>query len=170
MADSIQCMTLVVRVLALGVSIVAVYVVYKQLQVVYQQLQKVNETILGNAFSSCFIELRELHKVFIEDPKLRPYFYEDEHPTPKSDAYQKAMAVAEMFFDAFIHMYLLRSRFPEDLREHIDLYIEDMINLSEFLSDYLAKNEKWMPADLRSLVKRLVAKRKSGGQVSNAEP
>jgi len=61
-----------------------------------------------------------------------------------------------MYFDAFIHMYLLRPRFPDELRHHIDLFIEDMVQNSGFLSDYLRRNAKFIPADLRIVILRFI--------------
>jgi hypothetical protein len=137
----------------LGVSVVG-------LAFVLWQLRRLRQTIEGNAFSSSFSELREIHKVFVDHPGLRPYFFDDEAVSPKSADYQQARAVAEMYLDAFVHMYVLRSRFPEDLHHHMDLLIKDMVNRSSFLAGYLKENYTYMPDPLRSLVSSLVETRR----------
>jgi len=150
---NIQLFTLLVRLCALGVSVVG-------LVLVLWQLRRVSQTIEGNAFSSSFSELREIHKVFVDYPVLRPYFFDDKALSPESDDYQQARAVAEMYLDAFVHMYLLRSRFPKDLHRHIDLLIKDMVNRSNFLAGYLKENYTYMPDPLRSLVSSLIETRR----------
>lgn len=151
--DEIQFWILWVRIGTLAVSMMGI-------GLVYWQLHKIGETIRGNAFSSSFAELRELHKVFIENPDLRPFFYDNKLPpndvaeSPPEDVglNRRANAVAEMFLDAFIHMYLLRPRFPEELKHHIDLFIEDMVQSSGFLADYLRQNARFIPVELRAVI------------------
>lgn len=150
--DEILLGTLWVRIGGLVVSIVGIWLVLRQ-------LRQVRLTILGNAFSNSFSELREIHKIFVEHPDLRPYFFDNEALSRDAETYQKAKSVAEMYLDAFIHMYLLRPRFPAELRNHIDLLIEDMVTRSGFLADYLQENARFMPPALNSQVLRFIKAR-----------
>lgn len=150
--DEILLVTLWVRITGVGVSIVGIWLVLRQ-------LGQVRETILGNAFSNSFAELREIHKIFVDHPGLRPYFFDNESLSRDSEDYQQAKSVAEMYLDAFIHMHLLQPRFPAELRSHIDLLIEEMVHGSEFLAYYLRENAKFMPPSLRSLVSRFIETR-----------
>jgi hypothetical protein len=152
-SDDIQFWTLLVRLCGLGVSVLG-------LVLVLRQLKQVGQTMQGNAFSNSFSELREIHKVFVSYPELRPYFFDGKVLTGESDYYQRARSVAEMYLDAFVHMYLLRSRFPKDLRHHVDLLIRDMINRSTFLAGYLRENYTFMPDSLRLLVSSLIETRR----------
>jgi hypothetical protein len=148
----LHLLTLLVRICSLGVSVLG-------LVLVIGQLKKLSQSIQGNAFSSSFSELREIHKVFIDYPSLRPYFFENKVPDRGSDEYQQARSIAEMYLDAFVHMYLLRSRFPEGLHRHIDLLIEDMVSRSTFLVSYLKENYKFLPDPLRLFVSSSVETR-----------
>jgi hypothetical protein len=156
MTLDIQLSTLVVRLCSLGVSILG-------LVLVVRQLKQVGKTLHGNALASSFSELREIHKAFIDYPYLRPYFFDSIDLPRESDHYQQARALAEMYLDAFVHMYLLRSRFPKDLRPHIDLFIKDMVNRSAFLTEYLKENYTFMPDALRLFVKNLIETRRRVG-------
>jgi len=151
-SKDIQSWTLLIRLCGLGLSVLA-------LVLVLWQLKQAGRTMSGNAFSKSFSELREIHKVFIAYPELRPYFFENKVLAPESGDHQRARALAEMYLDAFVHMHLLRSRFTKDLRPHVDLFIKDMINRSSFLSGYLRENYTFMPDALRSLLANLIETR-----------
>ena len=155
-APDIQVLTLYVRMGALVVAVVG-------LVFIVLQLKHLNATILGHAFSSSFAELREIQKVFIEHFELRPYFFDDMPISSDSQFYQKARSVAEMYLDAFIHMYLLRPRFPAELQNHIDLFIEDMLRSSEFLAEYVGENREFMPRDVRALALKVIETRRPTG-------
>ena len=164
--EEFQLYALCVWIGGLLVSIAGVVLVTKQVQLVNRQLEQVSHTISGNAFSSSFAELREIHKVFIDHPHLRPYFYDDKRLPENSEYWNTALTIAEMFLDAFFHLYLLRDRFPDGSKKHVDLFIEDMVQRSPFLAEYLEKNAQFMQQDLQSLVLKLIEarKRRTGGQ------
>jgi len=112
-----------------------------------------------NLISRLYSELHEIHQAFIEYPMLRPYFYhkkplvldESGDPTKEDlESYYRARAIAEMFYDAFEHIYVVRGEvtykivsvigFPgSDVAENMDNYIDDMIASSQFLSSYLCE-------------------------------
>jgi hypothetical protein len=152
MLGNIQLWTLEVRLCGLGLSLLG-------LVLVLWQLTQVGRALRGNAFSSSFAELREIHKAFIDYPDLRPYFFDSKVLSRESDNYQRARSLAEMYLDAFIHMHLLRPRFPKDLQPHVDLLIKDMVNRSVFLAEYLKENYTFMPDALRLLVSGLIETR-----------
>jgi hypothetical protein len=101
--DQIQHWTLGVRIAEVIVSVLGI-------GGLILSLRQVGKTVTGNAFMNAFSELRELHKVFVSYPNLRPCFYDNEPMPVQDENYQRARSVAEMFLDAFVHMYLLRGR------------------------------------------------------------
>lgn len=113
--------------------------------------------IKADRVSKIYSELHEVHRVFVEHPLLRPYFFNKAHlsaPEPsdtQSEAaatYYRSMAIAEMFFDIFEHIYFLRKEATSeflsgvetaagDVGANWDNYIDAMIKDSSFLSGYL---------------------------------
>jgi hypothetical protein len=146
--------TLTVRIATLVVSVIAA-------SFVAMQLRQVVATVLGNAYSNSFTELREIHKVFVDHPEMRPYFFNNEvlGNSVSADVSHRAEAIAEMYLDAFFHMYLLRKRLSAEEQKHVDLLIEDMVQRSGVLADYLAENSKFMLPDLDATVSRYIAAR-----------
>jgi hypothetical protein len=96
---------------------------------------------------------------FIDYPDLRPYFFDNRVLPRESNDYQRARSLAEMYLDAFVHISLLRPRFPKDLHSHVDLLIKDMVNRSVFLAEYLKENYILMPDALRRMVSSLIETR-----------
>ena len=73
--DQIQYKTYVLQSWTLIVYIFNTLAALTLLFVVYRQLRQVNKTMRANAFSAAFSELNELHRIFIQYPQLRPFFY-----------------------------------------------------------------------------------------------
>lgn len=134
-------------------------------------------------FGRIYSELHEIHRAFIEYPELRPYFFHNEKlsHTPgrpdeggNSQLYYRARAVAELFFDTFEHVYVLRTeasrgvlgRVPTsagNLVENWDNYIKDMISNSQFLSAYLLEvRDSIHPPALRRLIVQTVESKSPG--------
>lgn len=131
----------------------------------------------ANIVDRIYGEIHEIHKIFIQYPMLRPYFF---HKVPltlvesknregdNSEEYYRARSIAEMFFDIFEHIYVLRSESSSKLLKHItspsgdiqdnwDGYIDDMLSSSPFLSSYLLEVEKHIfPPELRTMVKQSI--------------
>jgi hypothetical protein len=105
-----------------------------------------------------FSDLFELHKVFVEHPEMRPYFYDKKGLLETDAEFQRGRAIAEMFFDAFIHMFEQRHAFPKRQQRLLDAYLADILSRSEFLLQYLYENIKLLdPIELRQQVKQMHA-------------
>jgi hypothetical protein len=146
----------------LWIRIAGVLVSFLGLGGVVLSLIQVSKTIAGNALANAFFELREIHKILISFPDLRPYFFEGRILSREDSDYQKARGVAEMFLDAFIHMYTLRPRLDKKSRLALDRYIEHMCFGSSVLSDYLEENLFLVyPDKLKEFLQAITQKRKA---------
>jgi hypothetical protein len=145
--------------------------------IVFIQLYLALRLLKANIASRLYGEIHEVHKAFIQYPLLRPYFFHktplvlNESDDPKKnnmEEYYRARAFAEMFFDIFEHIYVLRTESDSILLKHIhssasnipenwDGYIDGMIASSPFLSSYLIEvQENIFPQSLQLMVKQRV--------------
>ena len=141
----------------------------------YLGLRLLRANIAGRIYG----EIHEIHKAFIQHPMQRPYFFHkatlvliesDNHKDDNSEEYYRARSIAEMFFDVFEYIYILRSETSSkflkyvpsstgNIQDNWDGYIENMIENSHFLSSYLVEVENSIfPPDLRKMVEQSVKK------------
>ncbi len=143
--QKIQLGSLIVSLLGFGIIIVQFYIGIR--------------IIKADKISKIYSELHEIHHVFVEHPLLRPYFFNkvqlsapEQHDIISDGAvtYYRAMAIAEMFFDIFEHIYFLRKEATSeflsnvvtsagDVGDNWDSYIDAMIRDSSFLAGYLVE-------------------------------
>jgi hypothetical protein len=131
------------------------------------QIRQTSQSLRASAFATVANYTMELDKVFIDDPDLRPYFYNGRDTNELDDKYNQVMATAEFeldFFDATLTQLELRpGESKSEMRAEEMVwrkYIQDSFAKSPALCERIKSNPDWYRENLNDLA------RQSCGQVS----
>jgi hypothetical protein len=96
-----------------------------------------------------------LHRIFLDHPELRPYFFEGKDLKESDPLYPKVEAVADMHLDVFAYNLDYRLLFPDDYRraEDYKLYIRSMLALSPVMRRRLETKGEWFSPYLQEVLK-----------------
>ncbi len=96
-----------------------------------------------------------LHRVFLDHPELRPYFFEGKDLEESQPLYPQVEAVADMHLDVFAYNLDYRLVFPDDYRraEDYKLYIRSRLALSPVMRRRLEKRAEWFSPYLQEVLK-----------------
>jgi hypothetical protein len=94
-----------------------------------------------------------LHKIFLDHPELRPYFFEGKDLKASDPLYPQAEAVADMHLDVFAYNLDYRLVFPDDYRRPEDYkrYIRSRLALSPVMQRRLEQKAAWFSPYLQRL-------------------
>jgi hypothetical protein len=131
----------IISIVALALSIVAAaFSTY----VAYSANRQSDIIATYNSLTSLILEI---DKVFIEYPRLRPYFY-NRTPIPADMENQdrdRALAVAELYLDILECIWDRQPEFSKEDEASWRDWILDAFNTSPVLSDYYSENRSWYP-------------------------
>ena len=107
--------------------------------------------VRDHSLSNCLA----LHKIFLDHPELRPYFFEGKDLKESDPLYPKVVAVAEMHLDVFAYNLDYRLLFPDDYRRPEDYkrYVRSRLALSPVMRRRLEKKGEWFSPHLQEVLK-----------------
>ena len=134
---------------ALGFTAVIVSIRTAQGQMSYMAAQT---RILTRDRSLC--NVLTLHRVFLDHPELRPYFFEGKDLEESDPLYPKVATVADMHLDVFAYNMDYRLVFPDDWRrpEGYKDYIRSRLALSPVMRRRLEKKADWFSPYLQEVL------------------
>ena len=134
---------------ALGFTAVIVSIRTAQGQMGYMAAQT---RILTRDRSLC--NVLTLHRVFLDHPELRPYFFENKDLEETDPLYPQVEAVADMHLDVFAYNLDYRLVFPDGWRtaEGYKDYIRSRLALSPVLRRRLEKRADWFSPYLQEVL------------------
>jgi hypothetical protein len=96
-----------------------------------------------------------LHRVFLDHPELRPFFFEGKDIKETDPLYPQVEAVADMHLDAFAYNLGYRLVFPDDYRhpEGYKGYIRSRLALSPIMRRRLEQKPDWFSPYLQEVLK-----------------
>jgi hypothetical protein len=135
---------------ALGFTAVIVSIRTAQAQMSYAAAQT---RILTRDRSLC--NVLELHRVFLNHPELRPYFFEGKDIKETDPLYPQVEAVADMHLDVFAYNLDYRLVFPDGWRtpEGYKDYIRSRLALSPVMRRRLEQKADWFSPHLQEVLK-----------------
>jgi hypothetical protein len=135
---------------AFGFTAVIISIRTNQEQMSYAAAQT---KILARDRSLC--NVLELHKVFLDHPELRPYFFEGKDIKETDPLYPQVEAVADMHLDAFAYNLDYRLVFSDDWRspEGYKDYIRSRLGLSPVMRRRLEQKPDWFSPHMQEVIK-----------------
>ena len=96
-----------------------------------------------------------LHRIFLDHPELRPYFFEGKDLKETDPLYPQVEAVADMHLDVFAYNLDYRLVFPDDYRrpERYKSYIRSRLALSPVMRRRLETKAEWFSPYLQEVLK-----------------
>jgi len=124
-----------------------------QLRLNTAQSEQVAKSVRANVENAIVTHVTSLDQVFMKDPDLTPYFYENKPIDPKDKLYPKVSATAVMVLDVFDLVATQNKHYPEfwDTPEAWDRWMIDTFSQSPILRNYLDSHPKWYGKNLNAL-------------------
>lgn len=88
--------------------------------------------------------LIRLNSIFVENPELRPYFFEGKKSYPKSQE-NKAKAIAIMMLNIFEEIWSQRNAMGNEERRAWEEYINSQIESVELIRKSYKEKSDWFP-------------------------
>lgn len=144
------------------IAVITLLVTAVGLFAISRQLEQSQASLLSNTSEHMYARMHDIHKVFIERPHLRAYFYQN-IPAPRldddADRYHEVMGATEMLCDFFHQVLVELDTVPEDDRKYSpemyeDLYsgwtayIKDVYKRSPAFRAYYKENRNWYTSNL----------------------
>lgn len=145
-----------------GIAALTLVVTASGLFWIARQLEQAQASLISSTSEHLYSRMHDIHKLFIEKPELRAYFYEGkEKPTAYDDPirYAEVSQAAEMLCD-FFHQVILeletvpaddrnyKSEMYRDLAEGWTSYIKDVYKRSPAFREHYRKNRSWYTSSL----------------------
>lgn len=145
------------------------YLTYRQMTINTEQLQlntiqseKVAKSIRANVENAIVTHVTSLDQVFINNPSLAPYFYDEKQINKEDKDYPKVSATAVMVLDVFDLVATQNKHYPEfwDTPQAWDAWMMDVFSTSPILRDFIDKHPGWYGKSVTTLRDR--AREKTG--------
>jgi hypothetical protein len=156
-------LTLVVQSFGLIVTIGTLFFLGKQVADQSVATKAQTEAVQSATYQGIMDKMFEIDKIFIENPKLRPYFFEKKLAHKNDADYQKVISIADYHLDFFQMLWSQSSFLPELQRDSTAWrswsgYMKDLFGNSSVLCDrledtqssyeedfvdYILKRNKW---------------------------
>lgn len=112
------------------------------------QLRAARRQLTITTFEHLYSGMQDIHKVLIEKPYLRPFFYGGKATKEGSDHYEEVCVAAEMLADFFQQVCLELEFMPPKTAQGWKAYISNIIGKSPALRSHLRSNAAWYPSQL----------------------
>jgi hypothetical protein len=135
---------LVISIIALSVSI--------------RQWRVVNEATTTTVYDRTVSMVLEIDRAHLNNPKLRPFFYENRHLDKKDPDANQVEALAEVILDCF-EILLTEIKDHPNRYPHSDgdrAWIVDSFKHSEVLRDYLDSHKQWFAGEIFELRQKAI--------------
>jgi hypothetical protein len=148
MGDTLKTLGSWTPILSLLVSVVSV-------MLVLYQIQNLVKSIHSQTYQRIYELMIQIDRFFIDNPKLKPYFYPNTSITLENVEKEKLLSVSEMMMDYFDNVYHQRACMPSHTFDGFREYMQSVFRSSEILRDYLALSgrEQWYPEDFLACMK-----------------
>lgn len=138
-----------IPILSLLISIISVILL------IYN-IRNLVKSIRSQTYQRVYELMIQIDKFFIENPKLKPYFYPDTNiDIEESVEKEKLHSISEMMMDYFDNVYHQKACMPPNTFCGFRVYMQKIFRNSQALHDYLAISgrEKWYPKDFLECIR-----------------
>ena len=140
--------------ISLMVSIAGFAVVVLTLWFIQRQTRSGADSLKSSAHQTCADQLFTIDKVFVEYPGLQRYFYSGSYISEGDPAYERVVAIADLFLDFIDTVLILEKKLPEFYDpKRWKPFITDLFTSSPVLCRHLRLNESWYTKKMIDLMK-----------------
>jgi hypothetical protein len=114
------------------------------------QVFNLRNNVRGATLDRVYGQYKDLCGIFVADPSLRKYFYDQQSVPVDSGDRQKALAVSEAIFGLIEHSIVQRPNMPSWCWEHCwRPYALERIRQGPIMQEYFAANREWYTGQMR---------------------
>jgi hypothetical protein len=146
-----ELISLIVWTISAVAVVYSLYQVNRQTRILARQTEYLARAQLESSIESLSNQSRDVTRIFLTYPELRPYFYEGQDIDEKNPHFHRAETVAELILDIFWTMHSQAARVDfsgmnDDLHNGEGLwddFVQDSFALSPILCKTLNKRQGW---------------------------
>jgi hypothetical protein len=162
-----ETLSLIVWTVSSVTVLISLWLVYRQTAIFSKQTDYVARSLTETRSENLNNQVKEITRVFITYPELRPYFYEGRVIEPNDVHYHRAAAVAELILDIFWSMSatterLLPYEFSPDGQRLWEDYLADSFSQSPILVQTLTEHQAWYGQAIVDQMNNGLKRRSSG--------
>ena len=126
------------------------------------QLKYLRRTAESNANAKLYDQYLKINELFLQKPRLRPYFYdgmplaEDSHDVQDLDLKGEIHTMCEAIAGVLEHATFQCVNLPNDPRDNCwKAYMRERLQKSPLLRQFLADSQDWYAVEFRSVITEL---------------
>jgi hypothetical protein len=136
-AVTVSLCTLFVTALGFLGAILSIKELSRQTQISARSAKQNASTAISQQISSSM-------QILIDDPSLRPYFYDGTLPDPKSGNHDKIQLVTEHLLDVYDSVLMHMEEYePVFKSQQWQIFVGEMLSNCQHMRDYLRKHRAW---------------------------
>lgn len=122
-------------------------VVAASLWFLWIQIRYLRHSLTGSIYQNVYETMIKMDNVFVENPELKPYFYDGKETNPADPLYQRVSSVAEMLTDYFDSVYYQKNYVPVQWFREFTSFMRDIYKSSPALREHLSQRQQWHPKE-----------------------
>lgn len=143
---SFEAISLIVSIVGFAAVILTLWFMRRQTGAMITQTKSGTDSLKSSAYQSCATQMFTVDAAFVKYPELHRYFYSGVDVTEGDPAYERVIAMAELFLD-YVDTVLTQEEqlpafWPLDKWEQ---YFIDIFSSSPVLCRYLNLTKVWYP-------------------------
>jgi hypothetical protein len=109
-----------------------------------RQIKQIDASTRGETYGDLYSHQHQITRYFIDNPNLRPFFYDNKEANSTDSEYGTIRAVTEMVADFCEHVYVQLPNLPsDDIRKGWRLYLKNIYKNSPVLRLHFSQNIDW---------------------------
>ena len=119
-----------------------------------RQIRQVDLSTRGDTHGYLYNHQHSITRFFIDNPNLRPFFYDNKEVSPNDSEFTSLRAITEMVADFSEHIYLQLPNLPGDIREAWESYVRHLYKNSPVLRSHFENKETgaWYSQDFKTML------------------
>lgn len=119
-----------------------------------RQIKQVDLSTRGETHGYLYNHQHSMTRFFIDNPNLRPFFYDNKGVGSADSEFTTLRAITEMVADFSEHIYLQLPNLPSDIREGWESYVKHLYKNSPALRLHFENRETaaWYSQDFKTML------------------
>lgn len=132
--------------------VLSVIVTFVGFLLIWRQIKQVDSSARGQTHSYLYTHQDSITHFFIDNPNLRPFFYDNKDLSGTESEIITLRAATEMVADFSEHIYLQLPNLPVDIREGWEFYMKTLYNRSPMLRIHFEVNGDWYSEEFIKII------------------
>jgi hypothetical protein len=150
---SFEAISLLVSIVGFAAVILTLLFMRRQTSAMITQTKSGTDSLKSSAYQSCATQMFTVDAVFVKHPELHRYFYSGEDVSEGDPAYERVIAICELFLDYIDSVLTQEEQLPDFWPiDRWEQYFIDIFSSSPALCRYLNLTRGWYPDKIIQLM------------------